>query len=119
MATLATASRLCLRAAAKPVAPAVRALSTTAVRPESAPSPAYSSPFKFKGESKGSQIPDFGKYVSTGSEGKNKLYSYFMVGALGAVSAAGAKSTVQGGLKSGSRLGVLPLACNWCCFLPA
>ncbi|CAJ0549479.1 hypothetical protein HG530_009992 [Fusarium avenaceum] len=95
MATLATASRLCLRTAAKPVVPAVRALSTTAVRPDSASASGYSSPFKFQGETKGSKIPDFGKYVSTGSESKNKLYSYFMVGALGAVSAAGAKSTVQ------------------------
>ena len=119
MATLATASRLCLRAAAKPVAPAVRALSTTAVRPDSASASGYSSPFKFQGQSKGAQIPDFGKYVSTGGEGKNKLYSYFMVGALGAVSAAGAKSTVQGGLKSDSGLGVLPLGCNWCCILSA
>ncbi|KAF5009829.1 hypothetical protein FDECE_3975, partial [Fusarium decemcellulare] len=94
MATLATASRMCLRAAARPAVPAVRALSTTAVRPDSASaSAAYSSPFK--GESKGSQIPDFGKYVSSSGEGKNKLFSYFMVGALGAVSAAGAKSTVQ------------------------
>ncbi|KAF5599401.1 cytochrome b-c1 complex subunit rieske mitochondrial [Fusarium pseudoanthophilum] len=95
MATLATASRLCLRTAAKPAVPAVRALSTTAVRTDSASASAYSSPFKFKGESKGAQIPDFGKYVSSGDETKNKLYSYFMVGALGAVSAAGAKSTVQ------------------------
>ncbi|KAM5518927.1 cytochrome b-c1 complex subunit Rieske [Fusarium oxysporum f. sp. phaseoli] len=95
MATLATASRLCLRTAAKPAVPAVRALSTTAVRPDSASASGYSSPFKFQGESKGSQIPNFGKYVSSGSETKNKLYSYFMVGALGAVSAAGAKSTVQ------------------------
>ncbi|KAM5387748.1 hypothetical protein ACJA88_001008 [Fusarium oxysporum] len=95
MATLATASRLCLRTAAKPAVPAVRALSTTAVRTDSASASGYSSPFKFQGESKGSQIPNFGKYVSSGSETKNKLYSYFMVGALGAVSAAGAKSTVQ------------------------
>ncbi|KAM5375270.1 hypothetical protein ACJZ2D_006099 [Fusarium nematophilum] len=94
MATLATASRVCLRAAARPAVPAVRALSTTAVRPDSAAaSAAYSSPFK--GETKGSKIPDFGKYVSNNGEGKNKLISYFMVGALGAVSAAGAKSTVQ------------------------
>ncbi|KAF4952146.1 hypothetical protein FGADI_6942 [Fusarium gaditjirri] len=95
MATLATASRLCLRTAAKPAIPAVRALSTTAVRTDSASASGYSSPFKFQGETKGSQIPDFGKYVSPSGETKNKLYSYFMVGALGAISAAGAKSTVQ------------------------
>jgi ubiquinol-cytochrome c reductase iron-sulfur subunit len=94
MATLATASRLCLRQASQSAAPAVRAISTTAMRPGSATASAYSSPFK--GESKGSQIPNFGAYVSSNKgETKNKLYSYFMVGALGAVSAAGAKSTVQ------------------------
>ncbi|KAK7427474.1 hypothetical protein QQZ08_006080 [Neonectria magnoliae] len=93
MATLATASRLCLRSAAKPAVPAVRALSTTAMRPDSATASAYSSPFR--GETKGSKIPDFGAYVSKNGENKNKLFSYFMVGALGAVSAAGAKSTVQ------------------------
>lgn len=95
MATLATASRLCLRSAAKPAVPAVRALSTTAMRPDSATASGYSSPFR--GETKGSKIPDFGAYVSKNGENRNKLYSYFMVGALGAVSAAGAKSTVQGG----------------------
>ncbi|KPM40028.1 DNA damage-binding protein 1b [Neonectria ditissima] len=93
MASLATASRLCLRSAAKPAVPAVRALSTTAMRPDSATASAYSSPFR--GETKGSKIPDFGSYVSKNGENKNKLFSYFMVGALGAVSAAGAKSTVQ------------------------
>lgn len=93
MASLSTASRLCLRAAAKPAMPAVRALSTTAMRPDAAAS-SYSSPFK--GETKGSQIPDFGKYMSQKPEGNNKLFSYFMVGAMGALTAAGAKSTVQG-----------------------
>ncbi|KAH7150508.1 Rieske [2Fe-2S] iron-sulfur domain-containing protein [Dactylonectria estremocensis] len=104
MATLSTASRLCLRSAAKPVVPAVRVLSTSAVRPGSATASAYSSPFK--GEQKGNQIPNFGGYVSKNGENKNKLYSYFMVGALGAVSAAGAKSTVQGG-------------CDWASQYPA
>lgn len=118
MASLATASRLCLRAAARPAVPAVRALSTTVVRPDSAAaSAAYSSPFK--GETKGSKIPNFGAYVSSGSENKNKLYSYFMVGALGAVSAAGAKSTVQGGLNPDSRWRAVPLGCNWRCWLMA
>ncbi|OAQ97567.1 hypothetical protein LLEC1_01203 [Akanthomyces lecanii] len=91
MAALSTASRLCLRAGAKPAVPAVRALSSTAMRSDGAPS--YSSPFK--GETKGSQIPDFGKYMSAKSESGNKVFSYFMVGAMGALTAAGAKSTVQ------------------------
>ena len=49
------------------------------------------------GSDKGSSIPDFGKYMSSSKgENKNKLFSYFMVGTMGALSAAGAKSTVQG-----------------------
>jgi hypothetical protein len=34
--------------------------------------------------------------MSKGKGGSNALISYFMVGTLGAISAAGAKSTVQG-----------------------
>lgn len=54
----------------------------------------YQSPFK--GTSDSSKIPDFSKYMSKGSGSKNQLYGYFMVGTLGAISAAGAKSTIQG-----------------------
>ncbi|KJZ79172.1 Cytochrome b-c1 complex subunit Rieske [Hirsutella minnesotensis 3608] len=96
MATLSTASRLCLRtAAARPAVPTARALSSTATRHESlaAKTTTYTSPFR--GTDKGSQVPDFGKYMSKKSEGSNKLFSYFMVGAVGAITAAGAKSTVQ------------------------
>lgn len=99
MASLTTASRACLRAANKSTY-ATRALSTTAVRPAESHSTgnwtSYSSPFKGSGE-KGGQVPDFGKYVSGNNEGKNKLFQYFMVGGMGAITAAGAKSTVQGG----------------------
>jgi len=98
MASLSTASRLCLRSAsvANPAAVRAAALSTTAMRPAGgAASASYTSPFKGN-ESKGNKIPDFGKYMSKSSEGSNKLFSYFMVGAMGAMTAAGAKSTVQG-----------------------
>lgn len=94
MATLSTASRLALRSAAGVKAPAVRALSSTAVRGADA-SPSYTSPFKGT-EDKGNKIPDFGKYMR-GGEGSNKVFQYFMVGTMGALTAAGAKSTVQGG----------------------
>lgn len=104
MATLPTASRLCLArtAAAKPAAAAAtRALSATALRRDGGggSAAAYSSPFR-GGESKGNQIPDFGKYMAKGGEGSQKLFSYFMVGTMGAISAAAAKSTVQGMLWS-------------------
>ncbi|KKA28899.1 hypothetical protein TD95_004159 [Thielaviopsis punctulata] len=94
MASL-SASRLAVRALPKTTVPAVRALSTTAVRDggASAPSSSYTAPFK--GDPQTNQIPSFGKYMSKKPEGVNKLFGYFMVGAMGAVSAAGAKSTVQ------------------------
>jgi ubiquinol-cytochrome c reductase iron-sulfur subunit len=98
MAPLATATRLCLRSATAATKPAaVRALSSTAACQAGGDASAYSSPFKLKGESKASQVPDFGKYMTKGNETTNKLFSYFMVGTMGAITAAGAKSTVQGG----------------------
>ena len=96
MAPLATTSRACLRKATVSAVPAVRAMSTTAMRPADQAWTSYSSPFK--GEQKAGKVPDFGKYYSGSGEGGKKLFSYFMVGSMGAITAAGAKSTVQGGL---------------------
>lgn len=101
MAPLTNASRACLRAAAsRTPSVAARALSTTAVRPAGGDGAtawtSYSSPFKGS-ETKAGNIPDFGKYVSGNNGDSNKLFQYFMVGGLGAITAAGAKSTVQGG----------------------
>lgn len=93
MASLASAaSRTCLRQLARP-STAARALSTTTARCDST-SASYSSPFK--GTQKGDQIPDFSKYMSKGSASTNQVFGYFMVGTMGAITAAGAKSTVQG-----------------------
>ncbi|CAI6090142.1 hypothetical protein V2G26_006385 [Clonostachys chloroleuca] len=91
MAPLTNATRVCLRAS-KATAVRAAALSTTAAtRGDSAAAyTQYSSPFK-----QGGKIPDFGKYVSKNAGDSNKLVSYFMVGAMGAITAAGAKSTVQ------------------------
>jgi ubiquinol-cytochrome c reductase iron-sulfur subunit len=55
----------------------------------------YSSPFKVD-ESKTTKIPDFSHYASKGGANTGLLFQYFMVGAMGAITAAGAKSTVQG-----------------------
>lgn len=41
-------------------------------------------------------IPGWGKYKAGGGETSNKVFSYFMVGAFGGLSALGAKNTVQG-----------------------
>jgi len=99
MAPITTAaSRACLRAIASKAPARAAALSTTAVRPagdgNATTWTSYSSPFKGS-ETKAGNIPDFGKYVSGRSGETNKLFQYFMVGGLGAITAAGAKSTVQ------------------------
>ncbi|KAI9660224.1 MAG: hsp70 nucleotide exchange factor fes1 [Alyxoria varia] len=41
------------------------------------------------------KVPDFGKYKSKKDELTNKVFQYFMVGTMGAVTAMGAKATVQ------------------------
>lgn len=74
---------------------AVRALSSTAARSVIATNEAsdtYQSPFKAAPAGK---VPDFSKYMLPNGA-SNQLIGYFMVGTLGAISAAGAKSTVQG-----------------------
>ena len=91
----AAASRILLARSAA----ARRALSTSvAVRAGGSSTSSYESPFK--GTSDTNKIPDFSKYMSKGAGGKNQLYGYFMVGTLGAISAAGAKSTIQEFLKN-------------------
>ncbi|PKS09257.1 hypothetical protein jhhlp_003871 [Lomentospora prolificans] len=103
MATLTNASRVCLRGLTKQSALAsvpVRALTTSASLQDSTAPSAYGYQATFKGTSKGSKIPDFGSYMSDKAPATNKLFSYFMVGGLGAISAAGAKSTVEEFLKN-------------------
>ncbi|KAL1872038.1 hypothetical protein VTK73DRAFT_1706 [Phialemonium thermophilum] len=101
MAPLTTASRALARSVAaaatrrttSPTTPttAVAALSTSAARLDTGST--YQSPFVV--ESKASKLPDWSKYMSKNSAGRNQVFSYFMVGTMGAISAAGAKSTVQ------------------------
>ncbi|KAI1114441.1 ubiquinol-cytochrome c reductase iron-sulfur subunit, mitochondrial [Nemania sp. NC0429] len=94
MASLTIASRALARRVPRSSAclNAARALSTSAQLHDAAGS-SYSSPFK--GESKSTKIPDFGHYFNKGSSNTNLLFQYFMVGTMGAITAAGAKSTVQ------------------------
>jgi ubiquinol-cytochrome c reductase iron-sulfur subunit len=93
MAPLTSTARACVRAASQASSVPMRALSTSTALCAASSSSSYSSPFN--GHSKGTQIPDFSKYKVGSNEESKKLFSYFTVGALGAVSAAGAKSTVQ------------------------
>jgi ubiquinol-cytochrome c reductase iron-sulfur subunit len=57
----------------------------------------FNSPFTrgTSGQKDTTVIPSFKKYKN-GNETSNKVFQYFMVGALGGLSALGAKNTVQG-----------------------
>ncbi|KAK9771252.1 putative Cytochrome b-c1 complex subunit Rieske [Seiridium cardinale] len=98
MAPLTIASRALAREVASRSisSTTVRALSTSTSLRDAAGS--YSSPFK--GEQKSTKVPDFSKYASKSGLNTNSLLSYFMVGTMGAITAAGAKSTVQEFLKN-------------------
>ncbi|KAF2225252.1 ubiquinol-cytochrome c reductase iron-sulfur subunit [Elsinoe ampelina] len=56
----------------------------------------YQSPFRGTSSHRDTTaIPDFKKYRSSGGEISGKVFQYFMVGTMGAISAYGAKATVQ------------------------
>lgn len=58
----------------------------------------YKSPFEAAGEPHATtKIPDFSKYRGGSTKG-NQVFGYFMVGTMGALTAAGAKATIQGRL---------------------
>ncbi|RKF63873.1 Cytochrome b-c1 complex subunit Rieske, mitochondrial [Erysiphe neolycopersici] len=92
MASLSQCSRTLLRTISRNGSPSipVRALSTTSSRRDAS---VYESPFK--GQSKTTRIPDFSKYKSSSGPNSNLVFQYFMVGTMGALTAAGAKATVQ------------------------
>lgn len=59
---------------------------------------AFDSPFHRSGGTARTttDVPSFGNYKSSSSEVTNRVVQYFMVGSLGAITAMGAKATVQG-----------------------
>ncbi|KAL8737554.1 MAG: hypothetical protein Q9181_001568 [Wetmoreana brouardii] len=57
--------------------------------------PRFDSPFRDADSKPTTQIPSFGTYISKRPESANKVFSYFMVGSMGLLSAAAAKATVQ------------------------
>jgi len=61
-------------------------------------SSSFDSPFHRSGGTmrESTKIPDFGRYKSDKNEASNRVFQYFVVGAMGALTAAGAKATVQG-----------------------
>ncbi|KAL8694841.1 MAG: hypothetical protein Q9218_000600 [Villophora microphyllina] len=55
----------------------------------------WDSPFRDDVSKPTTKMPDWGKYMSKRPEANNKVFSYFMVGSMGLLSAAAAKATVQ------------------------
>ncbi|KAH9220190.1 cytochrome b-c1 complex subunit Rieske [Leptodontidium sp. 2 PMI_412] len=94
MASLTHTSRTLLRTIPRSNSLAVRALSTSAAKRD-APTSSFDSPFRGMGNDAGSKIPDFSNYRSKSGTNSNLLFQYFMVGTMGALTAAGAKATVQ------------------------
>jgi ubiquinol-cytochrome c reductase iron-sulfur subunit len=100
MASLTSTSRTLLRALPRTSLSSlpVRALSTSSSKcgPGAADTSSFDSPFRGFGGSKTAKIPDFSHYKSNKSQTSNQMFQYFMVGTMGALTAAGAKNTVQG-----------------------
>ncbi|KAF2279060.1 ubiquinol-cytochrome c r [Westerdykella ornata] len=76
-----------------PVARASCALIQTRNVSDAHATPSFDSPFK--GAATSTKIPSFAAYRTKGGEHGPKLFQYFMVGTMGALSAMGAKATVQ------------------------
>lgn len=92
MAAIARSSRGLLRTLPVRSVPAVRAISSSAIQQRADAASSFESPF---GKPDTNKIPDFSHYRSKNS-GSGLLFQYFMVGTMGALTAAGAKATVQG-----------------------
>ncbi|KAG9234632.1 putative cytochrome b-c1 complex subunit Rieske, mitochondrial [Amylocarpus encephaloides] len=96
MASLSQIPRTMLCALPRRVSPAalpIRALSTSSKRSDATSS--FDSPFRGMGNDKASNIPDFSNYRSKQGTKSNLVFQYFMVGTMGALTAAGAKATVN------------------------
>jgi ubiquinol-cytochrome c reductase iron-sulfur subunit len=97
MASLTRSSRTLLRMLPRSsIAPLpLRALCTSSTKRDATTS-SFDSPFKGMGGDASSKIPDFSHYRSKQGTNSNLVFQYFMVGTMGALTAAGAKATVQG-----------------------
>ena len=80
-----------------PVAKASAAAMQTRSVSEVHATSSFDSPFKGAGGAQSTKIPSFAAYRNkASSETGPKVFSYFMVGTMGALSSLGAKATVQG-----------------------
>ncbi|GAA5913207.1 ubiquinol--cytochrome-c reductase catalytic subunit RIP1 [Sporobolomyces salmoneus] len=64
------------------------------VSPRTISSPRFVSTSAVSQQAASSQVPDYSKYTKGTDQDANRAFSYFMVGSMGLVTAAGAKSTV-------------------------
>jgi ubiquinol-cytochrome c reductase iron-sulfur subunit len=93
MPALANTTRAIARSWTAHQLPAARA-GVSAIQTRNASASSFDSPFKGSPES--TKIPSFAAYRNKGGEQGAKVFQYFMVGTMGALSAMGAKATVQG-----------------------
>lgn len=93
MPALASTTRAIARSWTAHQLPVARA-GCTALQTRNASASSFDSPFK--GAADTTKIPSFAAYRSKGGETGPKVFQYFMVGSMGALSALGAKATVQG-----------------------
>jgi ubiquinol-cytochrome c reductase iron-sulfur subunit len=93
-----TALRACARSSLRSGASksVVAAPSAALQQTRDASGASFSSPFKAPPTTK---VPSFANYKSSSGENSNKVFSYFMAGSMGAMTAYGAKATVQGGCR--------------------
>lgn len=97
--SLAAVSGSLARACAKKQLPATRAVIASCQQRNvsDASKSSFDSPFSRGTEGRSTlNIPDFSKYTSKSSPRSNQVFSYFVAGTMGLVSAVGAKATVQG-----------------------
>ena len=96
MAPLAKPSATALQACARQRLPAVARLAALAAvqcRHKTADAK-FESPLSAARDT--NKIPDFSKYMSKRGETSNRVFQYVMAGTMGAITAAGAKATVNG-----------------------
>jgi ubiquinol-cytochrome c reductase iron-sulfur subunit len=93
MPALANTTRAIARSWTAHQLPVARA-GCTALQTRNASASSFDSPFK--GSADTTKIPSFAAYRNKGDETGPKVFQYFMVGTMGALSALGAKATVQG-----------------------
>lgn len=93
MPALANSARAVARSWTAHQMPVARA-GCTAMQTRNASASSFDSPFK--GSADSTKIPSFAAYRNKNGEQSTKVFQYFMVGSMGALSALGAKATVQG-----------------------